>query len=100
MVPVRDTIIQLISIERERQIERWGRQIHPAGFWLLILIEELGEVSEAMLIGNRTSGAEELVHAAAVLVAWLENILETDGSGAELLNRARRPSSEFDKEAT
>lgn len=45
----RDRIMQLIVLECQRQTEKWGRQTHPNGFWLLILTEELGEASEALL---------------------------------------------------
>ncbi|KKN64509.1 hypothetical protein LCGC14_0491220 [marine sediment metagenome] len=86
--PARQEIFSDIFMERERQDEKWGpvpRQNHTFGRWLQILIEELGEASEANLnvvfsteTGNDVAHREadvdhELTQAAAVLVAWLEH---------------------------
>jgi NTP pyrophosphatase (non-canonical NTP hydrolase) len=73
-------IMQLIATERQRQITKWGQQTHTDDRWLLILLEELGEVSKAILEVNYTSSIEELVQAAAVITAWIEDILDTPPS--------------------
>ena len=78
-----DSVLELIAGERKRQIAKWGEQIHTNGQWLLILTEELGEASKALLTGNCLSGAEELIQAAAVLTAWIEDMLEAENISAE-----------------
>jgi hypothetical protein len=75
-----DEIWQLIVAERQRQIAKWGKQVHANGTWLLILTEELGEASKSLLEEDRLSGAEELIQAAAVIVAWLEDMLGTQAA--------------------
>lgn len=71
-----DEILQLIAKERLHQIAKWGEQTHENGIWLLILTEELGEASKSFLKGDPLSGTDELVQSAAVLVAWIEDILK------------------------
>lgn len=72
-------VVQLITAERQRQTAKWGKQGHTDGFWLIILLEELGEASRAMIECDHLSVVEELVQAAAVIVAWLEDKLEKGG---------------------
>ncbi len=85
-----EKIWQLIVAERQRQIAKWGKQVHANGSWLLILTEELGEASKALLEGDRLSGAEELIQAAAVIVAWLEDMLgAAGGAGAGVSREAK-----------
>ena len=69
----RQNILAEINIERHQQIKKWGEQHHPNGDWLLILIEEIGEASQAMLQGRIADARKELVQSTAVLVAWLED---------------------------
>lgn len=68
-----DVIFEEIKKERKRQDLKWGKQrdLVP-GVWLLILIEELGEASEAFLKGNVLEARQELIQAIAVLTQWLE----------------------------
>lgn len=71
-------ILQLVREERERQDLTWG----PVGDrvndkWSDILMEEVGEVSRAILELDRDNQRVELVQVAAVAVAWLE-VLELD----------------------
>jgi NTP pyrophosphatase (non-canonical NTP hydrolase) len=71
--------------ERLRQNAKWGIQRHDLGKWLAILVEEVGEVSQAMqpLLGL-TSGKEtdaqdlynELIQVAAVAQAAAEQLRE------------------------
>lgn len=66
--------------ERQRQLEKWGEQDHTLGNWGLILMEEVGEWSEAALHtqfgGPKAEGLrKEAVHVAAValqIVQWLD----------------------------
>ncbi len=72
-------------MERARQDLKWGQQDHDDGTWIRILMEEVGEACEASLEAHPhteqiyplaemiTKKREELTHAAAVLVAWLES---------------------------
>jgi NTP pyrophosphatase (non-canonical NTP hydrolase) len=87
--------LELVLEERRRQDARWGRAFDrrlPAGSWLAVLGEEVGEVAKALL---ETAGADagaaasfsiataradehdlvgELVQVAAVALGWLESI--------------------------
>lgn len=63
---------RLIAAERERQDAKWGQQNHDPATWLLILTEELGEVSKARLEHKPADYILELIQSAAVIVAWLE----------------------------
>jgi hypothetical protein len=67
----RQTIFNLISLERQAQIVQWGQQSHPPERWLAILTEEIGEVATALL-NESPDLYPELIQAAAVIVAWLE----------------------------
>ena len=64
-----------IDIERENQTKKWGdKQLLEKGWWfaLGVLTEEVGEVAKAILEHKPDEYREELVHAAAVIVAMLE----------------------------
>lgn len=68
-----------VSDERLAQDARWGQQNHSDEWWLAILGEEFGEVSQAILhdrFGGKASGTtrKELVQLAAVAMAWIECI--------------------------
>jgi NTP pyrophosphatase (non-canonical NTP hydrolase) len=63
-----------IDHERTRQNEKWGEQNHPDLYWLGILVEEVGEVSRAVIEGDERGRDKELVEVAAVCVAWIEAI--------------------------
>jgi hypothetical protein len=79
-------IVQLITRERKQQTAEWGKQSHTSGFWLLILIKELGEASEELLEGYHVAAAKELIQAAAVITAWVEDILQRHNIDVELLS--------------
>lgn len=71
-----------VLVERERQNDKWGRQNHDKGMWLTILVEEIGEVAQAMQQGISSSKEtdadnlyEELIHVAAVASAFAEQVL-------------------------
>lgn len=69
--------------ERMRQNRKWGIQRHSHGDWLKILIEEVGEVAQAMQKhkgwAKETDANdlyEELIHVAAVASVMAEQVLE------------------------
>ena len=67
------TALGLIISERIAQNVKWGEQNHDDCKWLAILAEEVGEAAQAMLQEQGAARVrEELVQAAAVIVAWLE----------------------------
>lgn len=70
-----------IFVERMRQNELWGVQRHSYGDWLKILVEEVGEVAQAMqqgFVSQKDTDADdlytELIHVAAVAVAIAEQV--------------------------
>jgi NTP pyrophosphatase (non-canonical NTP hydrolase) len=74
-------ILHDIIAERERQDTKWGVQTNTPEVWLTILAEEVGEAAQEVLtkrVGEAGNGhgdiREELIQAAAVLVAWVEQI--------------------------
>jgi NTP pyrophosphatase (non-canonical NTP hydrolase) len=72
---------RLIQNERRRQDEKWGEQKHSPETLMLILMEEIGELSEALLHekfgGPRARGVvEEATHVAATAKLVLEHIAE------------------------
>ena len=73
-----EKILQRIREERTRQDEKWGVQNHDDFVWNAILVEEVGEVSKALLTGGDLES--ELVQAAAVAIAWLESLHNNDAS--------------------
>lgn len=67
-----DGVLRQVKKRREKQNEKWGQ--HPLPFWLTILVEEVGEVSEAILAGNTEEVKDELLDVSAVAVAIIEDI--------------------------
>lgn len=78
--PEQTRVLRHVVDERARQEMKWGPQDHSGIEWLLILTEELGEVSREVneLYFGRTLDSsdyrEELLHVAAVAVAAVENL--------------------------
>lgn len=71
--------------ERARQNIKWGKQNHPYTVWLAILMEEVGEVAQAMQEGSahhKESDASdlysELIQVAAVATAIAEQVLDDE----------------------
>lgn len=58
--------------ERESQHTKWGQQDHDEDRWMVILMEEVGEVARAIFDENPDNYREELVQVAAVAVAAIE----------------------------
>ena len=76
-------VLQDISLERLRQINKHGPQDkHQGKDWLVILMEEVGEAARELWEGNDCRLREELVHSAAVIVAWLTK-LDACGKGGD-----------------
>lgn len=42
-------LLPLILKENEKQIKKWGKQIHDIHKWLTIIHEEIGEIDKAIL---------------------------------------------------
>lgn len=81
-----DKALRDVGLERLSQNEKWGLQRHEYGTWLQILIEEVGEVAQAMQKGKdwgKSSDADdlysELIQVAAVAVAIAEQVREENG---------------------
>lgn len=71
---IKNVLLQ-VMIERKRQDEIWGKlPRHNGRKWIHILLEEVGEVSTAILNKDRINLREELIHVAAVAIAWIEEI--------------------------
>lgn len=71
----RRNIYTLIDIEREKQDAKWGdlpRRLQDL-LWLSILVEEVGEVAQAILKRDWINLKEEIIQVAAVAIAWLED---------------------------
>ena len=77
----------LVQAERKRQDEKWREQNHNDEKWLAILVEEVGELAQAILKGGKTT-LGELVQTAAVGVVWSRLL---DNPIGETLMRDRRP---------
>ena len=82
---IRIQVLSDINTERDRQDKLLGTQRHNMGDWLKILIEEVGEVAQAMQIGDvcyKKSDAndlyKELIQVSAVSAAIAEQV--KDGS--------------------
>lgn len=71
----RGTGLYDVLSERDRQDAKWGvsRNLHPQ-LWLPVLMEEVGELAQAVLKGDRANYREELVQVAAVALAALQDL--------------------------
>lgn len=73
-----EIVLQGVLAERERQIKKFGVQVHNPEMWLAILMEEVGELAQAILhdrFGGKAKGTAtaELVQVCAVALAMLES---------------------------
>ncbi len=76
---VQDKVIEDVRLERYAQDQKFGVQNHANDFWALILGEEVGEVSKAILENQFYGTSEshiraELIQVAAVAIAIVECI--------------------------
>mgnify|MGYP001574542261 CR=1 FL=1 len=78
------TAARSIDDERDRQDAKWGVQNHAPEWWLAILMEEVGELAQAILESHFDNGVDarkkgglpnirkEAIQCAAVAVALVE----------------------------
>lgn len=71
-----NAIVQMVRDERLCQLMKWGPQDHDDGVWLKILVEEVGEVSKAMLEKDSAKVASEAIQVAAVAICIAQVILK------------------------
>lgn len=74
-LPAQVALMHAVAEERKRQDNKFGpspRNMH-SGVWLAVLMEELGEVSRAILESDSTNYKEELIQVAASAIAALED---------------------------
>jgi NTP pyrophosphatase (non-canonical NTP hydrolase) len=76
-------VLEYVAEERIRQDVKFGLQRHSMGKWLQILVEEVGEVAQAMQQGevqSKDTDADdlfaELIQVAAVAIEIAEQVLE------------------------
>lgn len=81
----RTDVINDINCERDRQNYKWGEQHHDYNTWLTILVEEVGEVSQAIQAnrrwgkdGDKQNLYEELIQVSAVAAAVAEQVLKDE----------------------
>ena len=76
-----EDVLCSVMQERYRQDKKWGVQNHSAEWWLAILMEEVGELAQAILETHFDNGTDlggidnirkEAVQCAAVAIAMLE----------------------------
>lgn len=79
----RTKVINAIHDERNRQMAMWGPQHHEYPTWLAILVEEVGEVAQAIQKGSvayKETDADdlykELIQVAAVATAIAEQVIQ------------------------
>jgi len=95
------SVLSEVRDERTRQDKKWGEQNHGGDTWLVILMEEVGELAQATLKtrfgGGKGNEREEAIQIAAVAVAIVEAIdrgtyfaprVVTAGEMQEALNAA------------
>ena len=66
MIITKKAFHDLIQIERDHQIQKWGDQRHSDEKWLAIILEELGEAAKAVLEKDEEGILEETVQVAAL----------------------------------
>ncbi len=73
----REKAVDLLLAERDRQDAKWGDQSDlPRERMMVVLMEEVGEASEAVLgNGQERDLLKELTHVAAVAVQMMEHEL-------------------------
>jgi NTP pyrophosphatase (non-canonical NTP hydrolase) len=72
-----NNILTSIVRERERQDALWGKpndRNYTHEQWLMVLVEEVGEVAKSIQDGEVENLKEELTQVAAVAIAFLETL--------------------------
>jgi len=67
-----DILLDLISKENIRQIEKWGWQDHDMFKWYTIIGEEFGEIGKAMLEQNKSKIVKEAIQTATLALKIAE----------------------------
>lgn len=81
-VKILETFLHQIVVERSRQDSKFGeRNDYSPERWLVILMEEVGEVSTAILENDVENYLEELIHVAAVAAAASECLKRQQQNG-------------------
>ena len=66
------TFEEIVMKEKRRQVDLWGIQDHSPEKWFAILVEEFGEIAQAVNQELVDEIKLELVHAAAVAWTWYD----------------------------
>lgn len=81
----REEVLRLVFEERDRQNAAWPKQWKPGGASapkkLAVLMEEVGEVAKEVLeypADTNYDLRKELVQVAAVAIAWLESMDDSE----------------------
>ena len=83
----------LIQIERNAQDAKWGEQTHSDEKWVVIALEELGEVAKAVIENNDVELLPEIVQT----VALLENAGLPHGTGIKTQMRNNQTFDDYRK---
>ena len=71
-------VLNRIACERIRQDQKWGEQNHAPSWWMVILMEEVGEAARAVFEDDSNQYLKEMTQVAAVAVAALENAVRQE----------------------
>ena len=71
---VLDLLKPAIVDELRSQRVKWGVQNHTLPEWIMLIVEELGEMTDAVLKGDWKSAVEESIQVSALLVQFIERI--------------------------
>jgi hypothetical protein len=63
---------EAIEAKQVEQRARWGLENHNPFYWIAILSEECGKLSQALLKSNGDLAKDKLVSVAAVCCSWLD----------------------------
>lgn len=77
ILPGQEVTISSVREELAHQLNKWGVQNHHPQMWMNILMEEVGEASQAMMEAHFRDGKEsnyrdELIQVAAVAISAVE----------------------------
>lgn len=75
---------RMIEDELQKQYGRWGDHSHSDEKWFQILVEEVGEVANAMLEGkSEEEVTKEIVQIGVAVRGWLEDRNDEKGESHE-----------------
>lgn len=76
MTPIKGSNKQFrlrVKEERKRQHELYGERQHYDVEWLTLLVEEIGEIAEAIVQNKPEQMRKEMIQAAALIQTWWTN---------------------------